>query len=56
MIKFIRDYRGKATDERFFVAGVETDEFNAETEKYLIEVEAAEKVTPKKSTAKKNGD
>lgn len=52
MIKFIRNYRGKATNEQFFEAGTEA-EFDKETEAYLVEVEAAEqvKVAKKKESA-----
>ena len=52
MIKFIRNYRGKATNEQFFESGSEA-EFDKEIEEYLVEVEAAEqvKVVKKKESA-----
>ena len=53
MIKFIRNYRGKATNEQFFESGTEA-EFDKETEEYLVEVEAAEQVQVKVAKKKES--
>lgn len=54
MIKFIRSYRGKVTNEVFFAEGAEA-EFDAEIEAYLIEVEAATEVkTTRAKTTKRD--